>query len=400
MNGRKRQFFHSNADKNYGPKCEKPDLSPNEVALLGEEHQKKLIENQKDRINIEVLTRDQSNSDLWINLRKMLLTALNFGRICRMRPQTSCSNLVKSLLFPTLNDTPAMAYGREAEDVARKELEKHLSKDIKINGLFIDPIDPRFEILDSRFLRNMPIREPNYIVEAKRQYEATRNKPEVSKAKNNNNDLLEIIDNQMEDNSYISTEKVVLSKTTESSKAVKHKKVMEDNSYKSTEKVVLSKTSESSKAVKHKKVVRTKNHHKSSKAVKRKKIVRTKRKNVSHNNTMHVHYFDRSEQSEIFELPVSEQRNTVSSTLQNVIEDVRKQILNGYDDASDDDVIFTGYNADPGAFDLKAIQSIKSYLETKAINTEINELKQKILNINEWLDDDTMDVFVSILKEN
>ncbi|OXU16843.1 hypothetical protein TSAR_013473 [Trichomalopsis sarcophagae] len=139
-----------------------------------------------------------------------------------------------------------MAYGREAEDVARKEFEKYLSKTIKINGLFIDPIDPRLgaspdelidedgiveiknpftekdllpkeamntiphlnfidkrtnvvqlthvtqreycifalrttkEILDSRFLRNMHIREPNYIVEAKRQYEAIGNKKKMS----------------------------------------------------------------------------------------------------------------------------------------------------------------------------------------------------------------------------
>ncbi|OXU22784.1 hypothetical protein TSAR_009514 [Trichomalopsis sarcophagae] len=112
--------------------------------VLNEEHQKKLLENQKNRTNLEELTRDQSNSDLWINLRKILLTASNFGRICRMRPRTSCNNLVKSLLFPTLNDTPAMAYGRETEDTARTKLKKSLSKHIQINGLFIDPIDPRF----------------------------------------------------------------------------------------------------------------------------------------------------------------------------------------------------------------------------------------------------------------
>ena len=118
INGRKRTSVYSKNDKKYGPHCEKSDLSEEQLWLLREDHNIKLLENQKDRINIELESRSQSNSDLWISLRKNIVTASNFGPISRMRAQTSCSNMVKKILFPNF-DTPAMRYGRETEDIAR-----------------------------------------------------------------------------------------------------------------------------------------------------------------------------------------------------------------------------------------------------------------------------------------
>lgn len=124
--------------------CEKPDLTEDQLSAARDKHLQELRENQENRVSIEYNTREQSQSDLWETLRRKLLTASNFGRICRMRAYTSCASTVKSLIFPALTDNVAMAYGRECEDVARKELEKVIKKEIKVCGLFIDPNDPRF----------------------------------------------------------------------------------------------------------------------------------------------------------------------------------------------------------------------------------------------------------------
>lgn len=144
MNGRKRRYVHGTADKNYGTECEVPDLPPDQVQKLRKFHFDKLNENLKNRVQIEIDTREQSNSDLWLSIRKILLTASNFGRICRMRPYTLCSNMVKSILYPTLSDNPAMKYGRDSEPVAIEELSKIIGKTIVKNGLFIDAEDSRF----------------------------------------------------------------------------------------------------------------------------------------------------------------------------------------------------------------------------------------------------------------
>lgn len=143
-NGRKRRHVFSKIDQNYGIMCEKPDLTEDQLAGARDKHFLELKENQQNRVKIESDTREQSQSDLWETLRRKLLTASNFGRICRMRPHTSCAATVKSLLFPSLIDNVAMTYGRECEDIARKEIEIVTKLEIKPCGLFIDSKDPRF----------------------------------------------------------------------------------------------------------------------------------------------------------------------------------------------------------------------------------------------------------------
>ena len=85
---------------------------------------------------------EQSDSDLWHTLRQELLTASNFGIVCRMRPTTSCAATVKNILFPPSIDTAAMKYGREMEKIAIEELAVTLKKEIKTCGLFIDIENP------------------------------------------------------------------------------------------------------------------------------------------------------------------------------------------------------------------------------------------------------------------
>ncbi|KYM95153.1 hypothetical protein ALC62_14214 [Cyphomyrmex costatus] len=101
-----------------------------------------LFENAKDWKENERKTREQSDSELWLSLRKIMLTASNFGTVCRMRPTTSCATTVKSILFPPSIDTAAMKYGRDMEKVVKQELSKILKKDIEPCGLFIDSNNP------------------------------------------------------------------------------------------------------------------------------------------------------------------------------------------------------------------------------------------------------------------
>ncbi|EZA61676.1 hypothetical protein X777_10508 [Ooceraea biroi] len=54
-----------------------------------------------------------------------------------MRPTTSCAATVKSILFPPSIENVAMKYGREMEEVARKQIAAKLKKDITPCGLFI-----------------------------------------------------------------------------------------------------------------------------------------------------------------------------------------------------------------------------------------------------------------------
>ena len=52
-----------------------------------------------------------------------MLTASNFGAVCRMRPSTSCAARVKEILYPPISDVVALRYGHDYEDTARRELE-------------------------------------------------------------------------------------------------------------------------------------------------------------------------------------------------------------------------------------------------------------------------------------
>lgn len=132
----------SRTDRHYGPQSQKPDLPSHVYEQLRQNHLEKLLENAKNWQNIEIDTRNQSESELWFSLRREMLTAFNFGTICRMRPTTSCAATVKAILYPPFIDNAAIKYGRENEEVAKKELALKLKKEIKSCGLFIDIENP------------------------------------------------------------------------------------------------------------------------------------------------------------------------------------------------------------------------------------------------------------------
>ncbi|XP_072750547.1 uncharacterized protein [Anoplolepis gracilipes] len=129
-------------DRHYGPQSQKPDLPSDVYKQLEINHIEKLSENAENREKIERETKDQNKCELWQSLRREMLTASNFGTVCRMRPITSCAATVKSILYPPQIDIAAMKYGCDREEVCRKELATKLNKKIKPCGLFIDYENP------------------------------------------------------------------------------------------------------------------------------------------------------------------------------------------------------------------------------------------------------------------
>lgn len=127
-------------DEDYGPNAQRPDLPGEVYEDRVNKHWKFLAEQQKDRLNLEKDTRTQSDSALWRQVRKKVLTASNFGPVCKRRETTSCINLVKKILYPpNLARNHALEYGRQNESTARKQLAKKLDVQIEECGLFIDP---------------------------------------------------------------------------------------------------------------------------------------------------------------------------------------------------------------------------------------------------------------------
>lgn len=104
----------------------------------------------------------QGESQVWHDMRRSRLTASNFGVVCKRKDTTSCSNLVKKLLYQPQVVTPAMEYGLRNEFLAIKRFEKECGLNVTKCGLFVD--------LDKGFLGASPdglVEEENAIVEVK-----------------------------------------------------------------------------------------------------------------------------------------------------------------------------------------------------------------------------------------
>ena len=70
--------------------------------------------------HVERATRGQSCNPLWMKVRKLLLTALNFGRICKLRETTDCAALLKTFCgYASIPKTKAMPHGLHTEGKAR-----------------------------------------------------------------------------------------------------------------------------------------------------------------------------------------------------------------------------------------------------------------------------------------
>lgn len=154
---RRLQFLTRRAKKT---KCTGPDefyglaepLAPEEkmtTELMIEKKQqfiKHLTLTQKEGEALELETRDQSCNQKWYSERRNRLTASNFGKIIKMRPTTSCRNIVYELLYnsSTFNSKEPVQcrYGKSMEKLAIEKFEEVTNLKVNHCGLFIDNMLP------------------------------------------------------------------------------------------------------------------------------------------------------------------------------------------------------------------------------------------------------------------
>lgn len=102
----------------YGKNPEKPDMDPANYALAKEVHWQMLRQWQKDRVEIELLTRNNASQEA-LKDKKIIMTR-HFGRICRMQISTATGPTVASILYPRLQDTASKNYEQNIKDQIRK----------------------------------------------------------------------------------------------------------------------------------------------------------------------------------------------------------------------------------------------------------------------------------------
>jgi len=74
-----------------------------------------LFLSKEERTSLERETVDQSLSNKWLERRRKMLTASNFGKIIKMRQTTGCESFVKNHLYGGVTTT-AMEYGKSNEE--------------------------------------------------------------------------------------------------------------------------------------------------------------------------------------------------------------------------------------------------------------------------------------------
>lgn len=72
---------------------------------------------EEQRAELERNSRGQSHSTLWKEERWKRLTASSFGKVCKMRRNTSCVKTVKYLLYNTFGGNAATRFGMEKEHI-------------------------------------------------------------------------------------------------------------------------------------------------------------------------------------------------------------------------------------------------------------------------------------------
>ncbi|KAF0748200.1 YqaJ domain-containing protein, partial [Aphis craccivora] len=98
------------------------------------------LKKTKDQIlQIAKATIGQFQCQEWLKDRQIRLTASNFGKICKLRPNTSRNNILVSLLYTKFEGNESTKYGIQHEPFAISDFENIMKKKIHPAELFIDP---------------------------------------------------------------------------------------------------------------------------------------------------------------------------------------------------------------------------------------------------------------------
>lgn len=119
------------AQSSYGTAATQPEVSPAELKRLCNEYKRDLTICQQEAQRIEEETRQQHDdpTGLWMRLRRCRLTASNFGTICKRRPATPVTALVKTLIYKSSSfSAPSLRWGKENENSARKAYAKQMQE--------------------------------------------------------------------------------------------------------------------------------------------------------------------------------------------------------------------------------------------------------------------------------
>lgn len=135
---RRKLVYHNNC-VDYGESCQRPDMSEEQYLQAKTVFLQNLKSQVEQRHDIERETILQAESALWLELRRCLLTASNFSKICKRRNNISSAGLVKNLLYKySLDHVAAIQHGKANEKIALDQLGNQENIVFDQCGLFID----------------------------------------------------------------------------------------------------------------------------------------------------------------------------------------------------------------------------------------------------------------------
>ncbi|CAH0717091.1 unnamed protein product, partial [Brenthis ino] len=103
------------------------------------EYMENLKKLTSDRDSIERSTTLQRDSSEWLEIRQKLITASNFGSICKRKLSSNTAPLVKNILYKNnLAHVASIVHGVENEHQALLQLQRQENVNILPCGLFID----------------------------------------------------------------------------------------------------------------------------------------------------------------------------------------------------------------------------------------------------------------------
>lgn len=131
--------------KHYGAGREEIDFTPQAFEIAKARFFEKLLDDQKNRISIEVETRGQRHVLKWVVIRRNLLTPSYYGRILNANNRKSYTKIVEEILYQNENfgNTAEARHQRIYEmDALQIFFDTYGSSSVSTCGMFIDEVYP------------------------------------------------------------------------------------------------------------------------------------------------------------------------------------------------------------------------------------------------------------------